>query len=82
MWRPIDDAPKDGSLILLLSISQPPTVALGKWFAEGTSWVDENGMMSGEAYALLRSGVWESGSGWFQPNEVTHWAPIPAVPET
>lgn len=90
-WQPIETAPKDGRIVLLLSagdtldicgetIVRPPRVALGKWCPEGTSWVDENGQLGGECYELAETGVWESGTGWFQPNEVTAWAPIPELP--
>lgn len=93
-WQLIDTAPKDGSLIMLLSrahtivfddgekIYHPPRVNLGKWWPEGDSWVDENGQLGGGCYTLEVTGVWESGGGWFQPNEVTHWHPLPEVPCT
>lgn len=93
MWQPIETAPKDGTLILLLSraytntfedgevIHHEARANLGMWNAEGTSWVDENGMLGGECYTLATTGTWSSGGGWFQPNEVTHWAPIPDLPK-
>ena len=95
MWQPIETAPKDGSLVLLLSreytdpadqwhgpIHHAPRVSLGKWSSDGTSWVDENGLLGGDCYTLAQTGVWDSGGGWFQPNEVTHWHPLPDLPKS
>lgn len=92
-WQPIETAPKDGSAVLLLSVPYemdagpngihqiPAKVAIGHWHAEGTSWVDELGRIGGEAYTLAVTGVWFSGGGWFQPNEVSHWMLLPSPPE-
>src|SRR5262249_39019933 len=80
-WRPIESAPKGGSLIFLRS-AETGRCNLGKWNADGTSWVDENGLLGGDCYTLAVTGIWESGGGWFQPNEVTHWAPLPAPPRS
>lgn len=73
--RPMETAPKDETWIFLLSVNG--TWHVGKWDAEGTSWVDEAGEPSDEAHDLAVTGVWASADGWFQPNEVAGWMPIP-----
>ena len=55
----------------------PAKIAIGKWDPEGGSWVDEYGSMDGDICTLARTGMWDLGSAWFQPNEVTHWMPLP-----
>lgn len=91
-WQPIETAPKDGRAVLLLSkgytdehdgekIVHKPRCNIGKWNPEGDSWVDEHGQLSDDCYHHLEvTGVWDSGGGWFQPNEVTHWRPLPQPP--
>jgi transcriptional regulator with XRE-family HTH domain len=90
-WQAMDTAPKDGRAVLLLSASHErmgpdgvvplsPRVAIGHWDPSGDAWVDEMGRLDGETYALAITGVWFSGGGWFQPNEVTHWRNLPNPP--
>lgn len=86
-WQDISTAPKDGSAVLLLSKAfadergdHPAKCHIGKWNAEGDSWTDDLGGFDGEICTLSVTGVWESGGGWFQPNEVTHWMPLPSPP--
>lgn len=87
----IETAPKDSTRILLVSIqdeglgpngpiSVPPAVHLGYWDLEGDSWVDECDSFDGDVHHLKVTGVWSSRSGWFQPNEVSDWMPLPAPP--
>ena len=86
-WQSIATAPKDGQAILLLSApyeingeTRPPKCHIGHWWSEGDSWVDEYGQLGGDCYTLAVTGVWASGTGWFQPNEVTHWMALPLAP--
>lgn len=93
-WRPIESAPRDGAPILLLSVAYTTdadawspeihhgaAVAIGKWNPDGTSWVDRHGSLEGAAERLQVTGTWSSDGGWFQPNEVTHWQPLPEPPQ-
>ena len=69
----------DTGLLDLGVIVHEPKCAIGHWRAEGDSWVDENGRVDGDAHHLAVTGVWlPQQGGWFEPNEVTHWMPLPA----
>lgn len=94
-WRPIDDEAKTGAPMILLSaaytkpadewsseIYHGPRVAIGQWNAQGDSWADKYGSLDGDAHHLEVTGTWSSEGGWFQPNEVTHYMPLPAPPRT
>ncbi|MCI0391875.1 MAG: DUF551 domain-containing protein [Acidobacteria bacterium] len=73
------------------AIHYPAKVAIGYWDPAGSSWVHEfgarvlagvsSGAGQGETVTLAQTGVWLSGGGWFQPDEVTHWMQLPAAPE-
>lgn len=93
-WQTIDSAPKDGTEIVVLAcgyewgpcwdgdekVWTAPKPHLAKWDPDGASWVDARGMFDGEIVGLAVTGLWLSAGGWFQPNEVTHWMPLPAPP--
>ncbi len=90
-WQPIEKAPKDGTRILVGCIAGmgmgpdgpvpcEATSHIAYWNPEGSSWVDECGSFDGDADHLEDTGNWSSGSGWFQPNELTHWMPLPNPP--
>lgn len=92
-WRTMESAPKDGRAVLLLSLAydthndaddttyhHPAKCHIGKWNPAGDSWTDELGGYAGEICTLTVTGGWDSGGGWFEPNEITHWQPLPAAP--
>lgn len=74
-WLPIDDAPRDGSLLVLLSIDR--TAHVGWWDPYGTSWADAAGRACDTGLGTIqRIGHWQVDNSWLQPNEVTHWQPL------
>lgn len=66
----------------------PARAAIGKWDKDGDSWCDQYGRylddddVDFDSVTLTDTGFWSSGGGWFQPNEVTHWMPLPKPPTT
>ena len=64
----------------------PPKCSIGHWDAKADSWCDQYGRypddpeVDNDSITLRVTGVWMSGGGWFQPNEVTHWMPLPPAP--
>ena len=74
-WKLIESAPKDGRDILLLTKAYddvPAKCAIGSWNPEGDSWIGD---------FIVSTGFWSSGTGWFQPDEISHWMPLPDVPK-
>lgn len=76
-WKSIESAPKDGKPILLCGNNECADnefrwcFGVGMWNATMDSWVGDK---------LEITGCWETGSGWFQPDEVSHWMPLPEPP--
>lgn len=72
-WQPISTAPKDGTPIIVAGPSEKGwCYGVAFWNPNGNSWVGD---------CLEVTGIWETGSAWFEPDEVTHWQPLPAPPE-
>lgn len=85
-WLPISSAPKDGMAEILVLCAETRRPFIARWNPDGDSWVDRSGALdsgdpSWKAHHLEVTGSWSSDGGWFQPNEVTHWMPLPAPPE-
>lgn len=67
-WRPIESAPRDGTLLLL---AVPGGVTVGRWvrhraYAQCWAWMAEPWPQCDFLFAL----------------EPTHWAPLPPPPES
>lgn len=79
-WRPIESAPREGSVLLLLGESIPdmPDIRVGG-FISGKDCIE-----LGE-YACEETGgwlVWNTESDWFvaEIDDPTHWMPLPNPP--
>ena len=83
-WQPIETAPKDGRKILVFGPSgnkNGGVIEVAYWEASGDSWADKNGIpCEAGTGSIQTTGSWFSGGGWFQPNEVSHWMPLPESP--
>lgn len=74
-WQPIESAPRGRPVLVFSPANNRAFIAL--FNPDGTSWVEtENDMR------LERTGTFSSGGGWFQPDEVTHWMPLPEPPDS
>lgn len=79
IWQPIETAPKDGAVIFVAS-KETGRAYIAKWNAEFDAWTNELGGFDGEICQLSVTGCWETADAWFQPNEVSHWMPLPPPP--
>ena len=77
-WRSMESAPKDGTPILVRGAPEADggyVIGIAAWNPDGDSWVES---ADGVGSATLEvTGIWTCGGGWFQPNEVTGWLPLP-----
>ena len=69
-WQDISTAPKDGTEVLLSDHNGH--METGYWYPKGTSITTTGNIET--------TGVWFAGGGWYQPEEVTHWMPLPEPP--
>lgn len=71
-WQPIDTAPKDEDVNLLLFEAGPYSrVKIGHWFA---------GLPAGEVFDIALPAQWEDDGEGFQLSP-THWMPLPEPPQ-
>lgn len=66
-WRPIETAPRDGSLVLLFSPIQPRTIAIGWWHSSNVT--------------VAATGGWWGAHGVGAYRGPTHWMPLPDPPK-
>ncbi len=67
-WRPIAEAPKDGTRILLGGCKSGPSVRIGQW---------GNGAYLGSKQGYAKD--WTTGAQW--DLDPTNWQPLPEPPE-
>lgn len=67
-WRLIEEAPKDGTRVLLTGISAEPD--------EGVRWYGDGLWRMGDWYS--GKAAWQDGTSWV---DVTHFQPLPQPPE-
>ncbi len=83
LWQSMDNAPKDRPIRVLgvafeinedgspLKLARKSGIA--QWNPDGTSWVNDAKL--GHS-VIKKTGVWMSGGGWFQPDEVEFWSEV------
>ncbi|MCU0943587.1 MAG: hypothetical protein MUE35_13690, partial [Hydrogenophaga sp.] len=82
-WRPIEEAPRDGTTVLLAA---PGRVTAGDWHAEQWPTASEYHGSTGEYLGQYETGEcvpagWYSWDGGFtDENPPTHWQPLPPPP--
>lgn len=65
-WQPIETAPRDGTKVLLTSVTKGAVVALGSWWPKDKD---------------TSAGPWLCNGGTIRM-AATHWMPLPPPPET
>lgn len=71
-WRPIESAPRDGTMVLLFFTA---------WGSRGPDGRDNPPDSKGHTYIGRWDGSdWTDGEAGFYGRECTHWRPLPAPP--
>lgn len=76
-WEPIETAPRDGTLVLLLLPPDPyphDEVVLARWSDESGTPPGPNGPFGWDIAGPL-------GGMWMAEREPTHWLPLPQYPD-
>lgn len=71
MWRPIETAPKDGTLLLLWEEHEDEPF-IGFWYEHRARWVASTTHYDTDGNACVIDRVWSEG--------VAHWMPLPTAP--